>query len=706
MRKLIITLFTCACLQSLAQINLSSNGDIPNEIFSSTTNKYAIKKQQTIDSSFYEPRDVRLKRIRFYEKSYYLIDAIKNNANIYINDSYTKLLNQIADDLLKNEPELRSNIYLYAYKAPYVNAFSTDQGDLFFTVGLLAQVNNEAELAFVVGHEIMHYIKQHNVQNFNERIKVSRGEGAYQGLSIDKGMEQIHSFSRELEKEADILSLNFYLESDYSSTAVSSALNMLRTSHLGYQEIAFNYNDIFSRNFTFPAKLLPDSIPQMEDDSTDDALSTHPNVTARIAYCKEYISDAKKGGDKLYKFMTKDEFHELQAIARKEQLIQLYNNSYFAKGIYNASILLDQGIDDSLWYEDYIYKSFKSAIRDRINGSYSDENELDTYTGELFRVHHMLYRLKHKEIASLWFINEFDRYRRDSSDLNKARVEEALKAMMKTMKSTWKRYESDDFDTAVVKNRSMNHMLPDLRKIFKSSSFTNNFKDIKTYYNEMKREDKEDDEYDMLVEALLDDINKPQVDKLIVFNPYYMRLDETVEGYLDYERSYDNEPGLLDAIDDASNANGVETVMLDVRRLEKEDAEKFDEISLLNAYIGQMLKNGIDGKQEMMTVTQDRLDEIRAKYGTDFMMWVGVRSFKGTQSRNKSNMLLSLVVLNYLPYSLISTFEKNHEVEMFYVLIDLKSNKAVRSDYFDLHYMKDNQNLLTIYLNEFFKEIN
>lgn len=68
-------------------------------------------------------------------------------------------------------------------------------------------------------------------------------------------------------------------------------------------------------------------------------------------------------------------------------------------------------------------------------------------------------------------------------------------------------------------------------------------------------------------------------------------------------------------------------------------------------------------------------------------------------------MLLGLILPNYLPYSIISSFEKNHEVEMFYVVIDLKNNKAIKTDYLDLFYMKDNQNLLTIYLNEFFKDI-
>ena len=167
MRFLLFTFVTFLLNHAYCQIILQSHGEIPAEIFQSSSEKFALKSDLIVDSSYFEPRDVRLARLKNSEQATYLIDAIKNSGDIYINDDYTKLINGIADELLRDLPEIRTKIHLYAYKAPYVNAFSTDQGDIFFTVGLLAYLDNEAELAFVVGHEIVHYIKQHNEKGFS-----------------------------------------------------------------------------------------------------------------------------------------------------------------------------------------------------------------------------------------------------------------------------------------------------------------------------------------------------------------------------------------------------------------------------------------------------------------------------------------------------------------------------------------------------------
>ena len=61
----------------LAQVSLNSKGEIPNELFNSTSAKFDAKKQASLDSSINEPRAIRLSRLQFYEQSYYLIDAIK-----------------------------------------------------------------------------------------------------------------------------------------------------------------------------------------------------------------------------------------------------------------------------------------------------------------------------------------------------------------------------------------------------------------------------------------------------------------------------------------------------------------------------------------------------------------------------------------------------------------------------------------------------
>ena len=149
---------------------------------------------------------------------------------------------------------------MYAYKAPYVNAFSTDQGDIFFTAGLLAYLDNEAELAFVVGHEIVHYIKQHNEKGFSERIKIARGKDQYTDLTVDQSWEAEHLFSQSLEQEADIQALDLYLKTTYDTSAIFTGLSKLKTADLGYKDTAIEEYIYNLADFALPEGFLPDSL--------------------------------------------------------------------------------------------------------------------------------------------------------------------------------------------------------------------------------------------------------------------------------------------------------------------------------------------------------------------------------------------------------------------------------------------------------------
>ena len=48
--------------------------------------------------------------------------------------------------------------------APEINAFATPGGHIFITRGLLARMNNEAELAGVLAHEIVHVLRKHHLK--------------------------------------------------------------------------------------------------------------------------------------------------------------------------------------------------------------------------------------------------------------------------------------------------------------------------------------------------------------------------------------------------------------------------------------------------------------------------------------------------------------------------------------------------------------
>ena len=161
-------------------------------------------------------------------------------------------VNTIADNLLKDDPVLRSKIHLYIIKSTEVNAFATANGLLFVNMGLLAQVSNESELAFVLGHEIAHYAEKH-IESFN----------TYQDSLKDKDpinyYLKYHNRSRTHEMEADRISLERYMkQSQYSYTVLDGIFDVLQYSDLPFDEVPFNKSLVETSFYHFPDNYFPD----------------------------------------------------------------------------------------------------------------------------------------------------------------------------------------------------------------------------------------------------------------------------------------------------------------------------------------------------------------------------------------------------------------------------------------------------------------
>ena len=74
-----------------------------------------------------------------------------------------KLVSQLSDKVF-------SRYYFRVMDSPEINAFALPGGYVYVTRGLLALVNNEAELAGVIGHEIGHIIFHHGAKQMVRSI--------------------------------------------------------------------------------------------------------------------------------------------------------------------------------------------------------------------------------------------------------------------------------------------------------------------------------------------------------------------------------------------------------------------------------------------------------------------------------------------------------------------------------------------------------
>ena len=109
------------------------------------------------------------------------------------------------------------------------NAFAMPGGNIAITRGLLVALENEAQLAAVLGHELGHVTARHSVQNLQRGVLMNMGllilssqsnGGSYSGVARQAGQVAgsllDSSYSREQEREADRLGIDYMVKAEYS----------------------------------------------------------------------------------------------------------------------------------------------------------------------------------------------------------------------------------------------------------------------------------------------------------------------------------------------------------------------------------------------------------------------------------------------------------------------------------------------------------
>lgn len=117
-----------------------------------------------------------------------------------------------------------NGVRIYIVRVPVFNASMTANGTMRVYSGLLLRVRNEAELGAALAHEFAHFEKRHVLTGFRRQrraedfamwagiLSAAVGHGNYALLPILGGYFE---FSRDQEREADILGLAYLKRSGY-----------------------------------------------------------------------------------------------------------------------------------------------------------------------------------------------------------------------------------------------------------------------------------------------------------------------------------------------------------------------------------------------------------------------------------------------------------------------------------------------------------
>lgn len=193
----------------------------------------------------------------------------QQHGGLYPNNKYQAIVDQVGNKLV-NSSIAKKTPYQYEFHLladeNTINAFALPGGQIFITYALFSKLENEDQLAGVLGHEIGHVLGKHS----NERITNSKywqtlimGSSAIDmgGVAQQMGQGQLLKNGRGDELESDELGVKFMIDAGYNPEEMIGVMEILK------------------------AAAGPNRVPEFQ--------STHPDPENRIEKIQEAIKKYK-----------------------------------------------------------------------------------------------------------------------------------------------------------------------------------------------------------------------------------------------------------------------------------------------------------------------------------------------------------------------------------------------------------------------------
>lgn len=190
----------------------------------------------------------------------------EQHGGLYPNEQYQAFIDNVGNKLV-NASIASQTPYTYEFHLladpQTINAFALPGGQVFITYALFSKLENEDQLAGVLGHEIGHVLGKHSNEriseaNFWKTISLGASVGADLGDFVNGiGHQTLLSNGREDELESDALGVQFMIDAGYNPEEMIGVMEILKTA------------------------AGPNRVPEFQ--------STHPDPENRIEKIKEAI---------------------------------------------------------------------------------------------------------------------------------------------------------------------------------------------------------------------------------------------------------------------------------------------------------------------------------------------------------------------------------------------------------------------------------
>ena len=153
-------------------------------------------------------------------------DEMRSQLTVESDPAINDYVRCVANAITEEVPDKRTNWEVVVFKDDNVNAFALPGGKMGVYTGMLKLVENQDQLASVLGHEVGHVIAQHGNERMSQQqltnvaLAAAAGSGyldtaSMQALGLGAQIGILLPYSRAHESEADVIGLDLMAEAGF-----------------------------------------------------------------------------------------------------------------------------------------------------------------------------------------------------------------------------------------------------------------------------------------------------------------------------------------------------------------------------------------------------------------------------------------------------------------------------------------------------------
>jgi Zn-dependent protease with chaperone function len=365
-RRLFLLFFIAASFTAAAQLQPVYNFLRDDTVVKKNYFEKALQQKNTAISSITKQNKDDYKKI--YESRFEEIEDLLTSSRSLTAAGAHHYLQAVLQKIIAVNPELKGlELRVIFSRDWWPNAYSMGDGTIAVNAGLFVFLANEAELVFILCHELSHYYLDHSGKSINKYVETINSEGFQKELKrlskeeyrVNEQVEKLskslvfdsRKHSRNNEAEADLQAFRFMRKTGYNCHAIISTLQLLNKADdtslfkpLNIEQ-AFHFNEYpFKKKWIQKESAIFSELNEKDSPLSrkeKDSLKTHPDCSKRILLLEDSINKTGNAGklflvdERLFKKLNKDFLAEITE--------ECYEGKNLSRNLYYSLLLLQAG---------------------------------------------------------------------------------------------------------------------------------------------------------------------------------------------------------------------------------------------------------------------------------------------------------------------------------------------------------------------------